>query len=243
MAYQDIQEDPAFSVKMVPLYVELVQNNNRMAQIYGYDNYYEYAYKEGYARDYDSDQIDTMRKYAAKYLVPAMEGALMQFVESYQALSSNEKRFFNSYTSGSYADIDEPYLENYFDILPRSTRNTMLEMFDGNIMLLDDVPSAMEGAFTTALGPDRAICFFGPNCSDTLTVVHEVGHYYACRYTELGDIPLDLAEVHSQGNEWLFTAYLKDQISEDLYTALASYKMYVDLTTVIIGITVDAFEE
>lgn len=243
VAYQDLQEDPAFSVKMVPLYTELVENNNRMAQIFGYDNYYEYAYKDGYARDYESDQIDTMRKYTAKYLLPAMEGALTQFVESYQELSSKEKRFFSSFTEDSYADMDEPYLENYFDLLPRSTRNTMLEMFDGNIVMVDDVPSAMEGAFTTDLGSDRTICFFGPNCSDTLTVVHEVGHYYACCYTELGDIPLDLAEVHSQGNEWLFTAFMEGKISEELYSAIVNYKVYMDLTTVVLGLMVDAFEE
>ena len=243
VAYQDIQEDPDFSSKMIPLYIELVQNNNRMAQILGYESFYEYAYKDGYERDYESDQIDIMRKYAAGYLVPAMEGALMQFTKSYQNLGILDRQFFSTYNFGSYADIESSYLENYFDILPRSTRNKMLEMFDGNILLLDDVPSAIEGAFTTSLGPDRTICFFGPNCSNTQTIIHEVGHYYAFCYTELSDVPLDLAEVHSQGNEWLFTAYMEGKISDDLYSAIVNYNMYSDLSTVITGLAVDAFEE
>ncbi len=241
-AYQDLQSDPDLKSKMIPLYIELVQNNNRLANIYGYPNYYEYAYKEGYERDYSGDQITAMRNYAARYLLPAMEGALARFTAAYQSLTEEEQVLMALYEYGSYNQNDQPYLENYLNILPSDTRNGMLDMFDGDILLLGDQPTAMENAFTTTIGPDRAVCFFGPGCDNTLTMIHEVGHYYACQFTDLSDIPLDLAEVHSQGNEWLFTAFMESQISENLHTALVNYKMFNDLAVVIIGLTVDAFE-
>ncbi len=241
-AYQDLQSDPELNAKMIPLYIELVQNNNRLAQILGFDNYYVYAYKDGYNRDYGAEQSQSMLTYAAQYLLPAMEGAYSKFSEAYQNLTEEEKTAMVLYEYGSYDKIEQPYLQNYLNILPATTCNKMLDMFDGDILLMGDRSSAMENAFTTTIGPDRALCFFGPGCDNTLTVIHEVGHYYACQFHDLNDIPLDLAEVHSQGNEWLFTAFLKDEMSENLHTALANYKMFNDLAIVIIGLTIDAFE-
>lgn len=243
VAYQDLQSDPDMESKMIPLYLELVQNNNRIAEIYGYDNFYEYAYAEAYLRDYGEEQIEDMRRYTATYLIPAMEGAVQRFNSTYQSLSYSEQQFFTEYMYAAFYDLSENYLEDYLKVLPANTRGTMLNMFDGDILLLDSVSSAMEGAFTTTVGPERNICFFGPNCSVIETVIHEAGHYYACEYTLLHDIPLDLAEVHSQGNEWLFTAYMKNQVSENLYQAIVNYKIFMELASVILCQTVDAFEE
>ena len=183
-----------------------------------------------------------MQTYAAQYLIPAMEGALTKFTTSYQALTEEEQNALALFEYSSFVDMEQPYLEDYLNILPADTRNAMLDMFDGDILLLDEQESAMEGAFTTTVGPEQPLCFFGPGYSDTLTAIHEVGHYYGCRYTDLNEIPLDLAEVHSQGNEWLFIAYLEGQMSENLYNAIVNYKMFNDLAVVVIGLVVDAFE-
>lgn len=243
VAYQDLQNDPELNTKMVPLYLEQVQNNNRLAQLYGYDNYYEYAYEVGYDRDYGNEQVDDMRAYAAQYLIPTMENALASFSESFQNLTDKEQTAMMEYEYAAFTEISTPYLTDYLETLPQQTKKDMLSMFNGNIVLRDNMETAMENAFTTQIGPDRTVCFFGPGCSTVLTVVHEVGHYYACQYASLYDIPLDLAEIHSQGNEWLFNAFLEGQMSNNLYNAITDYKVFNDLAIVIISLAVDAFEE
>ena len=100
----------------------------------------------------------------------------------------------------------------------------------------------MEGAFTAALGEDRLICYFGPGYETIFTVVHELGHYYGGQYTFLDDIPLDLAETQSQGNEWLFMSYLSGELSVNLHRTIAEYQAYSSLTTILISVIVDDFE-
>ena len=243
VAYQDLQDDPDMYTKMVPLYIEMVQNNNRIAQIYGYDNYYEYAYAMVYDRDYGSKEINAMRDYVSEYLPGAAENALNNFTESVNSLGYFQQgqlsRFlFNSFTPGYTTE-----LENYLATLPEQTRKDMLDMFNGNIILADSTAGAMEGAFTTTIGEDRMICFFGPDYSNTLTVVHEVGHYYGGQHTVLDSLPLDLAETQSQGNEWLFMGYMENEMSEKVYNTTVDYKMYSDIVTIMLCVIIDEFEE
>jgi hypothetical protein len=41
----------------IKLYIEFVQNNNEIAEIYGYDNYYTYSYDVVYERDYGAEEV------------------------------------------------------------------------------------------------------------------------------------------------------------------------------------------
>ena len=50
------------------LYAELVENNKRIAEILGYNNYLEYEYKEGYGREYSYLDIQQMAEYVKEYL-------------------------------------------------------------------------------------------------------------------------------------------------------------------------------
>lgn len=243
VAYQDLQDDNDMYTKMVPLYIEMVQNNNRIAQIYGYDNYYEYAYELVYDRDYDIEEVRIMREYVSQYLPDAAEGALNRVVDSINNLSYAQYNKMTAFLWNSYEDDYTDEIEDYLETLPRTAQDAMLDMFNGNIVMKDTVDSAREGAFTTTIGEDRQICFFGPEYSNALTVLHEVGHYYGGTYTYLNDIPLDLAEVQSQGNEWLFMSFMKDEMLSKLYNTVVDYKLYSDMNTILISVIVDEFEE
>ena len=243
VAYQDIQDDPNFASKMIPLYVETVVNNNRMAQIYGYENYYVYAYEMGYSRDYEPEKIEQMRQYAADYLIPASGGALMDFQSKFQVLGTVEQQKVITLLEGNFDETYDPYVEEYLMSLPDPMRRDMLQMFNGNVFMMPEDSNAMEGAFTTAVGTDRVIGFFGPGYKSSTTLVHEVGHYYGAQYTFLDEIPLDLAETQSQGNEWLFMCYMKDRLEPATYDSVISYKMYSDIGTILISLMVDEFEQ
>lgn len=243
VAYQDMQTSETMYTDMVPLYIEMVQNNNRIAQIYGYNNYYEYAYELVYSRDYNKDDITAMRGYVAQYLVPAVSGAMKQFNTSFTDLNTWHQQTLVSFLYDSYTTNYEPYINYYLATLPEQMQADMLDMFDGNIVMKDKIEGAQEGAFTTSVGEDRLICYFGPGYSNSMTVIHEVGHYYGGLHTDISDLPMDLAETQSQGNEWLFLANLKKTMNARLYAALTDYRMYSDLAQILICVLVDEFEE
>lgn len=243
VAYQDLQDDEEMYTKMVPLYIELVQNNNRIAQIFGYDNYYDYAYELGYDRDYGNEEVNTMRSLVAEYLPGAIADAMGNFQVSMANLSYLQQTKLSAFLFESFISSYEDEIVGYLSTLPQQAREDMLDMFNGNIIMTDDTPSAMEGAFTTAITDERMICFFGPGYMSPLTAMHEVGHYYGGKHTYINDLPLDLAEVHSQANEWLFMSYMEDEMHHKLYPAVVDYKLYSDLATIIICVIIDEFEE
>ena len=242
VAYQDMQDSATMYDDMVPLYIEMVQNKNRIAQIYGYDNFYDYAYEITYERDYSHSEIDLMRTYTQRHLAGSMEAAMNNFLSGMETLSMNDKVFLSGILTGDYSDYECELLD-YLATLPTATCEEMLSMFNGNILEMQNTPSAMEGAFTTNITDDHIVCFFGPGYSNILTVLHEVGHYYGSLHNVLDDIPLDLAETQSQGNEWLFIAWLLEQNNDDCNNLIRDYKLYNDLATILICVIVDEFEQ
>ncbi|MBE6982565.1 MAG: hypothetical protein E7437_09655 [Ruminococcaceae bacterium] len=243
VAYQDLQNDPELYDKMVPLYIEMVGNNNRIAQIYGYDNYYTYAYELVYNRDYSAEEVSAMRQYVAQYVPDALEGAMQTFSFGLYGLSSYQQQALIALIEGSYTENDQSYVADYLEALPTEMGQTMLDVFNGNVIMCDQAEGAREGAFTANIGMDRCICFFGPGYSSASTLIHEIGHYYGGANSFLEDLPLDLAETQSQGNEWLFMAWLKSSLDPEVYEVMIDYRNYADMATILICMLVDEFEE
>lgn len=239
VAYQELQDSKNMYYDMIPLYLEMVQNNNRIANIYGYDNYYTYAYSVVYNRDYGAEEVKQYREYIGIYLPEILESTLLDLVDRIGKLNTAEKNKLSDFMHGSYS---ETHLEGYLSSLPEQTGTEMLNMFDGDIIWVDD-DNAMQGAFTTDLNSDRLICYFGPEYDSTFTIIHELGHYYAGQFLSFDDISLDLAETQSQGNEWLFMCYLQEIMSADVQQLIEEYQLYNALATTLISTIVDEFEE
>ena len=241
VAYRDMK-DPATDPGMAPIYREMVQNNNEIAAIYGYDSYYEYAYRVGYDRDYEPDAVDKMHLYAKIYLVPACKKALYAFSENYQGLSSIQQLKLQNFLSAAYDASGVNYVEKYLQTLPESAQNAMNRMFEEDRVVLTNNKNAREGAFTTLVGMEP-FCFFGPGYKTSTTVIHELGHFYGAVMGDMYETPLDLAETQSQGNEWLFLAFLEDELTEDVYNAYISYIVYELIAGTLVQLAVDAFEK
>lgn len=222
-----------------PLYAEFVSNYNRMAQIYGYDNYYDYAYKRINMRDYSSQEVNQMRAYAQKYLVPALEAAVASFQERYSNLSTRECGSLEDFLYEDYDGVK--YLDQYLTKLPEDVAEEMESVFDGNVVFPQS-SKAMSGAFTTMIGYNP-FCYFSRDYKNTSTVVHEMGHYYGGLYGDLYTIPLDLAEVQSQGNEWLMISAMEEQLKSKVYSCYLDYRMLDDMGTILISMIVDEFEQ
>lgn len=226
----------------IPLYIEFVQNNNRIAQLYGYDNYYDYAYEMVYGRDYGATEVALIREYAKQYLTSAYDKAMRNYNISRAELSEAEDYVFYDFVTARFDKARKKYVNLYLDAMPESMAEQMYQMIKVDSVFANSKNSD-EGAFTTMIG-DISFCYFGPGqYSSSSTVIHEAGHYYASRYTDLGAIPLDLAETHSQGNEWLFAHFLKDHIAAKPYNTVINYRLYNDMWTVFIALFIDEFEQ
>lgn len=227
---------------IIPLYQKLIANNNRIAQIYGYDNYYTYGYDVVYARDYTTDTVQQARDFAIEYLVPAVPVILQQFALGFQSLTQAEQQVVAAFMEGSYQDTDKDYVNLYIDSLPQDLQEVMNHLWQYDRAIFADKDGAKEGAFTVNIGED-AICYFGPGYDGTLTLVHEMGHYASTLNLDLDECPMDLAELHSQGNEWLFMNELREELNPNVYAVIRDYKMYMDMCTILVSFMVDDFEE
>lgn len=229
------------AVKM-ELYIELIQNNNKIAAYYGYDDYYTYAYERVNERDYGTKEMKQMRKYAKSYLKDIYTAAYSNFYNAYYSnLNFAGKKEVQNFLYSRYNELETDYISLYIDAVPETLSDALTAMLDHD-STFTNASDAMEGAFTTTVG-DRSYCYFGPGYWGCTTVMHEGGHYYASLYSDLNGIPLDLAEVHSQANEWLFVTFLNDKMSGNAHNAVVDYMLYEEVAMTLICLMVDEFEQ
>ncbi len=241
VAYRDL-EDPSSAPEMVEIYRELVKNNNEIARIYGYENYYEYAYAVGYDRDYAPALVETMGDYVNTYLLPSCKNALSTFQSEYENLSYIQQLKISNLMFQDYDAGGVNYVERYMETLPDAARDAMNKMFEEDRVVFTDESNAREGAFTT-LASQEPFCFFGPGYQSASTLIHELGHFYGAVEGDFYTMPLDLAETQSQGNEWLFTAFLEGELSEDVYECYVDYKLYEVIAGTLVQLAVNGFEK
>lgn len=225
----------------IELYIELVQNNNEIARIYGYDNYYDYAYEVVYGRDYDAASVEQLRAYARAYLAYILPTAEDNFRASQEAMGYAQYYQMVDFVQNDYNTLSVNYVADYIAAAPQNLAAAMQTMLDRDSMFGNSYDSD-EGAFTINLG-NRPFCYFGPGYAKSNTVIHEGGHYYAALYTPIADVPLDLAEVHSQANEWLFIRFLEGKMDEKVLQTVIDYNIYDNVGMMIVCLIVDEFEQ
>lgn len=227
--------------RKIELYIEFIQNNNTIAQYYDYDNYYTYAYERVYSRDYGMEELERMRQYAKTYLVYDFYTALNNFYAYFTGLDQSVQVNVQNFLFNNYNEQRADYVGMYVDATPESLQKALRDMLDHDSLFTEAV-DARQGAFTTMIG-ERSYCYFGPGYWSSTTVMHEGGHYYASRYSDLNNIPLDLAEVHSQANEWLFVSFLRGRLSNGVQRSTVDYRLYENIAMTLICLMVDEFEQ
>ena len=242
---------------LAELYAEFADNNNKMAQMMGYDNYLEYAYENVYGRDYTYQDAAQFSKYAKEFIAPLL-------VDTYRAWSG---------FSGAAADVKEVYYaqmtHSFFETLGGNTLvNDYIDLMaftsnpDKTISFSDEFNKLMgdgnmfrgeyKGAFvTTIYSENLPIAYFGKGYDNGFTVIHEFGHYmnevYSSEFYEDPDFTqsYDLLEMHSQGDELLYLCFLEDNsgYSRDALAMIRTYALVNMLYSGIAGFTIDAFEQ
>ena len=103
--------------------------------------------------------------------------------------------------------------------------------------------NAYDGAFTVGFQYSAVpYCYFGPSYQDVFTIIHELGHYYAEYCNPNENIPLDIAEIHSQANELMFLIYLDDELPDTAYEVLQLNCILDILRACVISTLMNEFE-
>ena len=231
-----------FETQIGPLYSEFVVNSNQIAQLSGYNNYYEYASELVYVRDYEKAEREAFRGYVAEYIVPIYNESYQWYQDAYDNLDREGKSLFRDLMYDNYQKLEEDYLDEYFASLSPSVTEGMQHMFVNDNYVVTSSRRSYDGAFTVSVY-DEPFCYFGPGYQNLFTVVHEIGHYYAELCSDTAWVSYDLCETHSQGNEMLYLKYLEGELPEDVYDTLMYYQLYYFAELIVQATLVDDFEE
>ena len=204
----------ALSQEVGPIYLELVELRNTMADKMGFDNYSDYAYA-CYGRDFTPEDAKALHTAVKKYAVPLF----LKMNSDKDFLMSEE---YSDYLYGQYFLPDtlltfEQMAENFSPKLSEAC-SFMLEK---GLYALGHDANNMEGGFTTYFDAYRSPFLYVDwmdSSYDVSTLIHEMGHFTNYYYLEeelFGAVdPLDLSEVDSQGLELLFFPYYEEFYGE-----------------------------
>ena len=243
--------NPTTDSRVPTLYAEFVANNKRIAEILGYDNYLDYAYENVYGRDYSYEDVSEIIDYVAEHLNVA-----------FKSLYGTYRYYMNNPLSGTSREEYKAQMEySFFDNMrANETLNDYIDLlvFTSNpekqISFSDELNGLVsngnlfygkyQGAFVTYLDAfDIPIAYFSYGYDTNFTIVHEFGHYMNEIYNRSQfSQSYDLLEMHSQGDEMLYLAYLKGELSEKVYACVENEQLFNMLATVMSGLAIDAFE-
>ncbi len=269
----EITSESPNTTTIAGLYEQLVNKNNQLAVLYGYDNYMTYSYKNVYNRNYTPAQTKAMSAFVKKYIVPLYTSINARFETAYNALDDNDATdadinlynglmfdsLFTKTTSKYFDEVKDAIdlISNYFKYLD-SSNNVMFydaveDLFkNGNYFV-----GQVEGAFTYYMPQVGNTILYFDNTdygngtyyySNSFTFVHEFGHYYenVHNLTKSGERPLsyDFCETQSQGNEMMFLAWLGSNTTASKgYNAVKYSQLANLLQTVLNATAIDEFEQ
>ena len=229
--------------KIPELYIEFVQNNNKIAQLAGYDNYYDYATVEVYDRDYTREDLEIFKTNFLAYVYPNENTIYLNYKDKVNTLNQSQIDSINAFLSGAFDTLGKGknYVVKYVNSVPGNHGESMRHMFENRNFIIATNPNAHQSAFQTYLPEfETPFCLFGAS-NDSMTVVHEMGHYYAA-LTNNDLTSLDLMETHSQANEYLFLNFVEKEMDPTLFDVFMGFNMYVNYANFITCLIVDEFE-
>ncbi len=228
----------ALGVKLTEIYKELIQLNNADAVKDGYKGYAEYAYENVFQRDYTPEDIAEFEQ-AVKEYFPAIYAAFTALQGVQENPYENE-----DYTGDIAFDMIEPYVTSFSPEMKES----FTYMREHHLYDYSDSPKKAGGGFTTMLGAYGAPYTFNTpngNLYDFTTAVHEFGHYnryyWTPSYYFAATDSIDMAEVHSQAFELLFTQFY-DELFGEYADAVAGYQMSNIISAILDACRVDELE-
>ena len=247
--YHELLQQEDYMETTAALYPELVRLNNAIAQKLGYDDYMDYAYECIYLREYTPDDIAQVRKVAKEQLMPLYNQVIeeMLALEEQILAESEEKQqaLFDEMDARRGLTVDSEEFLSYIQSISESFGATYADLLEKEYyyMAYDRTLSYTTRYTDKMPSLKQPFLYLGASPVEAKTVIHEYGHYYAFSLDPGRTISYDLAELQSQGNEWMYEAYLSGQYDpiSDRYVNLLDLMIGID--TVILCVCLDEFEQ
>ena len=185
-----------YGLEMEMVFVEMVKVRQQIAEYAGYESYGQFAYEFTYQRDYTVQQAQEYVKTIAAELSPL-----------YTQLADNS--WDSLYTASSLEDT-YAYLTGFVKEVGGIAADALRLMEKADLYDINPGENKYGASFETFLyNYYEPFLFMNPSgyALDKLTLVHEFGHFcndYAVSGTMAG---IDVAEVFSQGLEYLSLCY------------------------------------
>lgn len=229
------------------IYLSLVKNYKDEATLLGYDNYLQYAYKGIYEREYTPEEVETFNTYVKDYIVPMMFEVKESSSQAINELSSDEKQKLYEFQTTNFNQMKDT-IKAYGTFVGDAFEKNLDYALNRGYIKYGGSNCNIDGAFTTYLYMDKLdqpIMYFGPSYLNTMTFIHEFGHYNNFFVNKKQGLSYDLAETHSQGDEMLFLAWLDrndESYSDKVMEAIRLTEVYDALTTIVLATMVNQFE-
>ena len=224
------------------IYVKLVKIRKELAESLNYDSYADYCYKELYNRDFTPDDAAVFCEEVKQEIAPYCEKLQEQITSSVDFYALSEK--YGSMSAEEKCKKIEPYLS---EISP-SLVTAYDFMKEYHLFDIDYKDKKANGGFTLLLPKyDEPYICIQPDCIfyDLSTFIHEFGHFHSSivnrdehgRYNNL-----DLAEIHSQGLELIYTKYYNKLFEKEDAAGLLEFTVFNILESVRSGCLYDEFQ-
>ena len=188
------------AMEMAELYLELVALRQEIADYAGYPSFAHYTYDTYYGRDYTPEEAQRYLQAMGEALVPVF----------YDLCESGDFGFSPEYCTDSAAFR---YVRDAANAMGGTVSEAFAHMDENNLYDIRYSENKYGASFEVFLPSySQPFIFVSPtlDSSDKLTFAHEFGHFsndYACGGSYCG---IDVAEVHSQGFEYLSLCYMDD---------------------------------
>ena len=189
------------------IYIRLVGVRQEQAKLFGFDSYEEYAYACLFGRDYSPEQADVLLEQIRTELAPL-----------YEELDLNRR-----WDDFSYTELNEE--ENLEAVrtaaraMGGKVRQAFMKMEDCELCDVEISEKKGDLSYQTYLySYDCPYVFVKTEgySDDILSFGHEFGHFVDAWCNFNGTDSQDLAEVFSQGMEYLLLSYVPEDYREEL---------------------------
>ncbi len=197
------------------LYIDLVRVRQDMAEYAGYESYPEFAYEFTYGRDYTPAQAMAYLDNIQKELVPMYEQMMVNtgWVAGLQPATEQEMHnYMWAVTNAMGGQVQEAF--------STMTANGLCDTAYSEYKANTSFEIFIRSYYTPYV-------FLNPTGTtmDYLTFAHEFGHFCADYFSMGSGAGVDVAEVFSQGMEYMSLCYADDRSLETLKlaTSIATY--------------------
>lgn len=237
------QNDAEWSFKVEQLYEQLVANNQQIAALNGYANAYEYYASTVYDRHYTAEERRVLTTSIKKYVVDYYNQAMDAWNQLRGSLLNNDITRYNSAMYNNLRSLDNEYIGGYINSFEGSLNKKMRSMYEKNAIVFANSTSSQSSAFANYSSYyGEGFTYFGKDRQELMTIIHEMGHYISFESYSLSNMGYDLAETHSQGNEWLMLAYLKKNMQKKTFNITKTLRMVNGFSSIVAAMLVDEFE-